>query len=164
MNVQLTRDDTLKFFGGDTLATDVFLKKYALTRPDGSLEEFFPSQMWRRMARAAASVEKDTKYWENQFYSVLEDWKAVPGGSIMFALGNPYQRSSCSNCFVIPIKDDSLDGIFDCGKEMSRTYAYRGGVGIDISSLRPEGAVVTNAARTSTGLGRSWTSTASSRA
>lgn len=148
---QLTREDTLFSFGGDTLSTDVFLKKYAVTRKDGTLEEYLPSQMWRRMARAAASVEDNSNYWEEKFYNILEDWKAVPQGSIMFALGNPYQRSSCSNCFVVPIQEDSLDGIFNSAKEMAKTYAYRGGVGIDISPLRPDGAAVSNAARTSTG-------------
>lgn len=148
---KLTRDDTLAAFGGDHLATDVFLKKYAVTRTDGTLEEYLPSQMWRRMAKAAASVEDNPDYWEEKFYNVLDEWKAVPQGSIMFALGNPYQRSSCSNCFVVPIHEDSLDGIFNAAKEMAKTYAYRGGVGIDISPLRPDGAVVSNAARTSTG-------------
>jgi len=147
----LSRQDALSFFGGDELAADVFLKKYAVTKPDGSLVEYLPSQMWERMAKAAASVEVDKDHWAQVFYDALTDWKMVPQGSIMFALGNPYQRSSCSNCFVIPIHDDSLDGIFDCAKEMSKTYAYRGGVGTDISALRPEGAVVSNAARTSTG-------------
>jgi len=98
--IQLTRKDTIDFFGGDELATDVFLKKYAITRTDGTLEEYLPPQMWERMARAASSVEKDQDVWYRKFYSVLEGWKAVPQGSIMFALGNPYQRSSCSNCFV----------------------------------------------------------------
>lgn len=147
----LTKDDTLAFFGGDKLARDVFLHKYAVTRKDGTLEEYLPSQMWRRMARAAASVEENIDEWEERFFNVLDDWKAVPQGSIMFALGNSYQKSSCSNCFVIPIQEDSLEGIFDAAKEMAQTYAYRGGVGINISQLRPDGAAVSNAARTSTG-------------
>lgn len=148
---ELTREDTLLFFNGDELATDVYLKKYAITRQDGKIVEWLPSQMWERMAKAAASVEKDPVFWEAEFYRVLSDWKAVPQGSIMFALGNPYQRSSCSNCFVVPIHNDSLEGIFDAAKEMAKTYAYRGGVGIDLSPLRPAGAAVSNAARTSTG-------------
>jgi len=147
----LSRQDTLSFFGGDELAADVFLKKYAVTKPDGSLVEYLPSQMWERMAKAAAFVEEDQNHWTQVFCETLKDWKMVPQGSIMFALGNPHQRSSCSNCFTIPIHNDSLEGIFDCAKEMSKTYAYRGGVGIDISMLRPEGAIVSNAARTSTG-------------
>ncbi len=151
MEQNFTREDTLKFFGGDELATDVYLKKYAVTKPDGSIIEFLPTQMWERMAVAAASVEKNPSKWQEKFYEVLSGWRAVPQGSIMFALGNPYQKSSCSNCFTIPIKDDSLEAIFDTAKEMSRTYSYRGGVGIDISPLRPAGSLVSNAARTSTG-------------
>ena len=69
--IQLTRKDTIDFFGGDELATDVFLKKYAVTRPDGTLEEYLPPQMWERMARAASSVEKDQDTWYRKFYSVL---------------------------------------------------------------------------------------------
>ena len=147
----LSRADTLCFFNGDELATDVFLKKYALTNPDGVIEEYLPSQMWARLAKAAASIEEDKDKWEKSFYNVLDGWKAIPQGSVLFALGNSYQKSSFSNCFVIPIQDDSLESIFECAKEMSKTYAYRGGVGIDISVLRPAGAKVTNAARTSTG-------------
>lgn len=149
--VELSQQDTLDFFGGDELASDVFLKKYAVTRPDGTIEEYLPTQMWKRMAKAAAAVEDDKEKWEEKFLEVLTDWKAVPQGSIMFALGNPHQKSSMSNCFVLPVQDDSLESIFQCAKEMAQTYAYRGGVGIDISPLRPEGAVVSNAARTSTG-------------
>jgi ribonucleoside-diphosphate reductase alpha chain len=148
---ELSREDTLRFFNGDKFATDTFLNKYAVTGPDGTLEEYLPEQMWQRMAKAAASVEQNVDHWERRFLDVLNDWKAVPQGSIMFALGNPYQKSSCSNCFVIPIHEDSLEGIFDAAKEMAQTYAYRGGVGIDITPLRPDGAVVSNAARTSTG-------------
>lgn len=151
MSSKYTRNDTLNFFNQDELATDVFLKKYALTQHDGVLEEYLPSQMWERLANAAAKVEKDSRIWVERFYNILCNWKAVPQGSIMFALGNPYQNASASNCYVLPIKDDSLEGIFDCAKEMSQTYAYRGGVGIDISSLRPAGSIVSNAARTSTG-------------
>ncbi len=149
--MELNREDTLKFFNNDALATDVFLKKYAVTAPDGKIEEYLPTQMWKRMSSKAASVEKDSAKWEVKFYELLEDWKGVPQGSIMFALGNPHQKSSCSNCFVLPIKTDNLEGIFDCGKEMAKTYSYRGGVGTDLSTLRPDGAVVSNAARTSTG-------------
>lgn len=146
-----TRADTLDFFDQDNFATDVYLGKYASTKTDGTIVEYLPAEMWYRMARAAASVEDNPEYWEKVFYDLLKDWKAVPQGSIMFALGNKYQKSSCSNCFVVPIQEDSLEGIFDAAKHMSKTYAYRGGVGIDITPLRPDGALVSNAARTSTG-------------
>lgn len=147
----MSKQDTLDFFGGNSYAADVYLKKYALTNRKGEVEEWTPPQMWRRLAKAAASIEKVSKYWEDKFYQVLEDWKSVPQGSIMFSLGNPYQRASASNCYVIPILNDDIESIFECAKEMSRTYSYRGGVGTDLSILRPENAVVTNAARTSTG-------------
>lgn len=147
----MNRQDTLDFFGGNSYAADVYLKKYAITNRKGEIEEWLPSQMWRRLAKAAASIEKDSEYWEKEFYRILENWKSVPQGSIMFSLGNPYQKSSASNCYVIPILNDDIESIFDCAKEMSRTYSYRGGVGTDLSVLRPENAIVTNAARTSTG-------------
>ncbi len=141
----------VKFFNGDELAADVFLKKYALTTRDSkSFLESTPDQMWLRLANAGASVEKDKGKWSKEFYRIFQDFKAVPQGSIMFALGNTYQKSSCSNCFVFEV-EDSIEGIFETAKEMARTYSYRGGCGLDISSLRPSSAVVSNAAKSSSG-------------
>lgn len=151
-------EDAVEHFDGDDMAGETFLKKYAVQLPQDkvgedrkSFLEVSPEQMWERLAYVGASVEEDQEKWEKRFREALKDWKMVPQGSIMFALGNPHQKSSSSNCFVIPIKDDSIEGIFDTAKEVARTYSYRGGVGTDISVLRPKGSVVHNCSRSSTG-------------
>jgi len=160
---------SIEFFGGDELAADTYLKKYSITKGTGEFDtegkeiqkylEPTPEYMWRRMAKAGAAVEKESERqkWEKEFTRVFEGFKAVPQGSIMFALGNPYQKSSCSNCFVFEV-NDSLDGegsIFRTAEEMARTYSYRGGCGLDISPLRPTNAEVNNAAKSTSGAA-SW--------
>jgi len=149
----------IKFFNGNDLAADAYLKKYALTSGDGKdILEPTPDLMWRRLAKAGAAVEeKDKAKWEKEFYRIFEDFKAVPQGSIMFALGNDQQKSSCSNCFVFEV-NDSIDGegsIFRTAEEMARTYSYRGGCGLDLSPLRPTGGIVKNGAKTTSGAA-SW--------
>ena len=149
------RKKSIEFFGGNELAADAFLKKYALTSRDGKkFLEPTPDYMWRRMAKAGAAIEKDSEKWEKEFNRIFEDFKAVPQGSIMFALGNTEQLSSCSNCFVFEV-EDSIESIFDTAKEMARTYSYRGGCGLDLSPLRPVGGVVKNAAKFTSGAA-SW--------
>lgn len=141
---------SLSFFGGDELAANVFLDKYAMGTSEGFLEKT-PDDMWRRMAMAGASIEKDKQYWEKAFYGIFQSFKAVPQGSIMFSLGNKFSKSSCSNCFVLEIQEDSIDGIFNTARDMANTYKYRGGCGVDLGGLRPKNASVSNAAKTSTG-------------
>jgi len=142
-----------KYFNGDELRTKVFLDKYALRDYDGNVLELSPDDMWRRVAKEIASVEKDEKereLWEKRFYWMLKDFKVIPGGRIMFGAGNP-RKVTLKNCYVIPIKEDSIEGIFTCAMEMAKTYSRGGGVGIDISILRPAGSPVRNAAIFSTG-------------
>lgn len=141
----------MEFFNGNELPADTFLKKYALkSKDEKKFLEATPDQMWKRMAEAGASVEKDKEKWEKEFYRIFEDFKAVPQGSIMFALGNKNQKSSCSNCFVFEV-EDSLESIGATSTEMMRTYSYRGGCGLDISPLRPTNSIVNNAAIISSG-------------
>jgi len=149
-SMEEAKKESLKFFNNDELATDAFIKKYALRDKSGMVMEKTPADMWKRMAIAGASVEEDKALWERKFYEAFEDFKAVPQGSIMFALGNQYQKSSCSNCFVFDV-EDSLESIADTSKEMMRTYSYRGGCGLDISKLRPADTQVNNAAIVSSG-------------
>jgi ribonucleoside-diphosphate reductase alpha chain len=150
-----TKDEVKKasidFFGGDELAANVFADKYAVCNSDGMYEEKTPDDMWNRMATAGAAVEKDKSFWQKEFLRIFSDFKAVPQGSIMFSLGNKYSKSSCSNCFVLEITEDSIDGIFNAAKDMANTYKFRGGCGIDLGVLRPQNARVSNAAKTSTG-------------
>ncbi len=109
--------------------------------------------MWARVARELASVEtteEKREEWTKKFYWLLENFRFVPGGRIMFGAGQP-RRSTLLNCYYLPIKSDSLESIFDFCKEAGRTYSYGGGVGTDISILRPKGAPVNNSAVVSTG-------------
>jgi len=160
-----------EFFNGNAMAADTFLKKYALSEGTGDFEvdeegktseimkylETTPDQMWKRMAKAGAAIENEPEKWEKEFYEIFKNFKAVPQGSIMFALGNTLQKSSNSNCFVFEV-NDSLDGegsIFRTAEEMARTYSYRGGCGLDISPLRPTSGGVNNAAKYTSGAA-SW--------
>ncbi len=145
--------ETLDYFGGDDLRARVFYDKYALRDPQGRVLETVPPQMWRRIAREIASVETTPARqaeWEEKFYWLLDDFRFIPGGRIMHGAGNP-KRVTLLNCYVIRITEDSIEAIFDWMKEAARTYSLGGGVGTDISSLRPRGAPVNNAARSSTG-------------
>ena len=145
--------ETLNFFGGDELRARVFYEKYALKDIEGQVVEKTPVQMWARVARELASVEsteEKKEEWNKKFYWLLENFRFVPGGRIMFGAGQP-RRSTLLNCYYLPIKSDSLESIFEFCKEAGRTYSYGGGVGTDISILRPKGAPVNNSAVVSTG-------------
>ncbi|MGH2360846.1 MAG: ribonucleotide reductase N-terminal alpha domain-containing protein, partial [bacterium] len=144
---------TLSFFAGDDLRARVFYDKYALRDLNGGVVETTPLEMWSRIARELASVEvtpAKRAEWEQKFYWLLEDFRFIPGGRIMHGAGNP-KRVTLLNCYVLPVRDDSIESIFDWMKEAARTYSLGGGVGTDISVLRPRGARVNNAARSSTG-------------
>src|SRR3990170_2742896 len=144
--------ETLAYFQGDDLRAHVFYDKYALRGPDGRVLEKTPPEMWRRIARELASVEAPEKRaeWEEKFHWLLDDFRFIPGGRIMHGAGNP-KRVTLSNCYVLPFREDSIEAIFDWLREAARTYSFGGGVGGDISILRPRGAPVNNAARSSTG-------------
>ncbi len=145
--------ETLDFFDGDELRARLFYEKYSLSDENGNRLEKTPVEMWKRISRELASVEKSAekkKKFEEEFYWLLEDFKFVPGGRILFGAGSKH-KATLLNCYYLPIKDDSIEGIFTTAKEMARTYSYGGGVGIDISILRPKGSPVHNAARFSTG-------------
>lgn len=142
------------------IASKVWIQKYALHDKDGVCLEFTPEQMWDRVATALAKEEiltnpklsdKDFKKTFTMFRDVLDGFKYTPQGSGLFALGNDFVKSSASNCFVLPSPEDSLDSIFETAKLMAKIYAFRGGIGIDLSNLRPFGASTNNAARSSTG-------------
>jgi ribonucleoside-diphosphate reductase alpha chain len=146
-------EQTLRYFGGDELRARVFFDKYALRDAEGRVVEATPPEMWARVAREIASVEATEakrREWEEKFYWLLEDFRFVPGGRIMFGAGNP-RRATLLNCYVIPIQGDSLEDIFEWCKQAGRTYSFGGGVGTDISVLRPRGTPVNNAAITSSG-------------
>jgi len=144
--------ETLEAFGGDELRARVFYEKYALRDINGKQVEKTPDKLWLRVARELASVEQAEKKqeWADKFYWLLEDFKFVPGGRILFGAGQP-RRSTLLNCYFFKIKEDSIEAIFDWCKEAARTYSFGGGVGTDISVLRPRGSPVNNSAIYSTG-------------
>ncbi|MBI3012165.1 MAG: hypothetical protein HYY63_00900, partial [Elusimicrobia bacterium] len=145
--------ETSDFFNNDSLRSRVFLDKYALRDKTGRVVEKTPVEMWQRVARELASVEPNDSLkseWQERFYWLLSDFRFIPGGRILFGAGNP-RNVTLLNCYVIPVRQDCLESIFDWMKEAARTYSFGGGVGTDISILRPKGARVNNAALTSTG-------------
>ncbi len=129
------------YYGDNDLAADVLRSKYLAPHEQG------PLHMWSRIAKALASVEAteaDREYWYDQFLKLLFDFKFVPGGRVMHGAGREEarRRPTLSNCYVIPIEEDSLEGIYTCITESAMVYRTGGGVGTDLSILRPEGAPV----------------------
>ncbi|MEE9213591.1 MAG: adenosylcobalamin-dependent ribonucleoside-diphosphate reductase [Thermodesulfobacteriota bacterium] len=146
-------DETIDAFGGDELRARVFYEKYALRDNSGRIVEKKPEDMWRRVAREISSPEKNQilrAEWEENFNWLLSEFKFIPGGRILFGAGQN-RRATLLNCYYMPIKEDSIEGIFEWCKEAARTYSFGGGVGTDISILRPKGAPVNNSAIYSTG-------------
>ncbi len=121
----------------------VFLDRYSLKDKKGHPVEKTPNEMWKRVAKAVASVEKKQKQkkWEKEFNAVMKDFKYVPGGRILAGAGTGY-AVTFYNCFVIPSPQDSRGGILDTLKQMVEIMARGGGVGINLSSLRPKGSRV----------------------
>ncbi len=135
-----------------TLREKVFLDRYALKAADGSLSEHTPEETWKRVAWGIAQNEKPKvrKEWEKEFYRVMEDFKFVPGGRILSGAGTNYQVTYF-NCFVIPSPKDSREGILDSLKQLVEIQSRSGGVGLNLSSLRPRGARVHKVNGTSSG-------------
>lgn len=149
-----------KYFDGDEFAAKVFTDKYALQNLDGEFFELTPDDMHKRLAKEFARIE--AKYpnpmSEEHIYNLIKDFKyIVPQGSPMAAIGNNFQTQSLSNCFVInglhSEKYDSYGGIMLADQELAQIMKRRGGVGLDISGIRPKGLLVNNAARTTDGIG-----------
>ena len=130
--------DAETYYGDNDLAIDVLRSKYLAPGETG------PLQVWDRVARAMASVEEDSETWYDRFFSLLIDFKFIPGGRVMHGAGRDEARRkpTLSNCYVIPIREDSLEGIYSCLRESAMVYRTGGGVGTDLSILRPKGATV----------------------
>ena len=145
------------YFHGDALAGDVWTNKYALKDSDGNIYELTPDDMHHRIAREIARIERryPNPMKEEEIYEVLKDFRyIVPQGSPMTGIGNDFQISSLSNCFVIGNNgdSDSYGGIMKTDQEQVQLMKRRGGVGHDLSHLRPTGSPVKNCALTSTGV------------
>lgn len=148
---------SVKYFGGDELAARVWVSKYALKDSEGNIYELTPSDMHHRIASELARIE--THYpnpmSEKDIYSLLDNFDyIVPQGSPMAGIGNNFQTGSLSNCFVIGLDGhpDSYGSIIKIDEEQVQLMKRRGGVGHDMSDLRPKGTPVKNSALTSTGL------------
>jgi ribonucleoside-diphosphate reductase alpha chain len=148
---------TRKYFNGDELAATVWINKYALKDSMGKIYELSPDDMHRRIAREIARIE--SKYpnplSENEIFELIKDFKyIVPQGSPMTGIGNDFQIASLSNCFVIGHEGfaDSYGGILNIDQEQVQLMKRRGGVGHDLSHIRPKGSPVLNSALTSTGI------------
>lgn len=148
---------SISYFNGDELAARVWANKYALKDSYGNLYEKSPDDMHRRLAREIHRIEKKYKnpLSEDLIYNVLRDFKyIVPQGGPMTGIGNDYQIASLSNCFVIGNDgySDSYGGIMKIDQEQVQLMKRRGGVGHDLSHIRPKGTPVLNSALTSTGV------------
>jgi ribonucleoside-diphosphate reductase alpha chain len=121
----------------------VFLDRYSLKDKKGVALEKTPEEMWHRIAKAVSKVEKkeDQKKWEKEFYQSMKDFKYVPGGRILSGAGTGF-GVTYYNCFVIPSPKDSRGGILETLKNMVEILSRGGGVGFNISSLRPKGSRV----------------------
>ena len=148
---------SLEYFKGDDLAARVWVNKYALKDSDGNIYEQTPNDMHRRIAKEIARVEQryPNPMTEDEVFDLIKDFKyIVPQGSPMAGIGNPYQIASLSNCFVIGNdgSSDSYGGIMKIDQEQVQLMKRRGGVGHDLSHIRPKGSAVKNSALTSTGI------------
>lgn len=161
MKKTYTNEEAVKasteYFKGDVLAATVFVNKYALKDSQGYIYEKTPDDMHRRIASEIARVE--AKYAnpmsEEQLFDLIKNFTyIIPQGSPMTGIGNPFQIASLSNCFVIGNNgdSDSYGGIMKIDQEQVQLMKRRGGVGHDLSHIRPKGSPVKNSALTSTGL------------
>lgn len=148
---------SLSYFKNDDLAARVWVNKYALKDSQGNIYERTPDDMHRRIAKEIARIE--VKYPnplnEEEIYGLIRGFKyIVPQGSPMAGIGNPFQIASLSNCFVVGNDgdSDSYGGILKIDQEQVQLMKRRGGVGHDLSHIRPKGSPVKNSALTSTGL------------
>lgn len=148
---------TLKYFDGDELAAKVWTTKYALKDSYGNIYELTPDDMHHRIAGEIARIESKYKnpLTEDEVFEVMRDFRyIVPQGSPMSGIGNDFQVGSLSNCFVIGLdgEPDSYGGVLRIDEEQVQLMKRRGGVGHDLSHIRPKGTPVKNSALTSTGL------------
>ena len=147
------RKSTLDYFNGDDLATSIWMNKYALKDLDGNFLERTPDDMHRRMAKEIIKYSIIDELTEDEVYESFRNFKyLIPQGSIMYALGNDFRYVSTSNCFLVDSPYDSYAGIMKTDQELAQIMKRRGGVGVDISTLRPKGTPVMNSSHHSTGV------------
>ena len=155
-NEQEVKEKTLQYFDGDELATNVWMSKYALRDLDGNFLEQTPADMHQRLAKEYARIEQ--KYpnpmGEEEILKLFSNFKQiVPQGSPMSTIGNPFYLQTVGNCYVIDPPEDSYGGILKTDQQLVQIAKRRGGIGFDISNIRPHGQPTKNAARTTDGIG-----------
>ncbi|MCH7818997.1 MAG: adenosylcobalamin-dependent ribonucleoside-diphosphate reductase [Candidatus Marinimicrobia bacterium] len=140
--------DTNAYYPENDLAADVIRNKYLAPNEKG------PLHLWHRVAKSLASVEENKEEWYEKFFEILKDFRFIPGGRVMHAAGreDARRRPTLSNCYVIPIEEDSLEGIYKCLSDSAMVYRTGGGVGTDLSGLRPQGARVNATVDSSPGV------------
>jgi len=150
-----TIESTKEYFGGDELAASAVVGKYLLRDNDNNYVERTPDDMHLRLAEEFFRIEdkfEGNKLSKEKIYSLLKDFDyIIPQGSPMYGIGNPYSVASLSNCVVVASPEDDVSSIVNRGKDLANLFKRRCGVGLDISSLRPEGSNVSNSAGTTTG-------------
>lgn len=142
------------YLSGNELATNIWAKKYYLKDLQGNPLEDKPEDSFKRIAAFMSTVEvtkSRKKEWAEKYYTELYEGRFMPGGRIIAGAGDLYRLKTLANCFVTRIDRDDIDSIYKAAFECARTYSYGGGIGVDISSLRPKDAIVHNAADSSTG-------------
>ena len=142
------------YLGGNTLAESIFKRAYFLKEPDGTPIETRPEDLFVRVAAFIAAAERDLEKgmrWAKKFYEMMYKGHLSPGGRIRAGAGDLYRLKTLSNCYFLQIEEDSIEGIWKTSYQMARTYSYGGGVGTDVTPLRPAGSTVHNAANSSSG-------------
>ncbi|MCK5853467.1 adenosylcobalamin-dependent ribonucleoside-diphosphate reductase [bacterium] len=143
-----------KYLGDNDLAKNIYEKKYYVKDLNNRLLEQTPEDVFTRVSSFISAIEPDTERsekWAAEFYKDLYDGYFVPGGRVLAGAGDLYRLKTLANCFVTLIEKDNIESIYDAAYECARTYSYGGGIGVDISPLRPKDSIVHNAADSSTG-------------
>lgn len=142
------------YLGDNDLAKNIYEKKYFVKDLDNKLLEHTPEDLFNRVAAFIAAIESNeekSEEWATRFYESLYNGYFVPGGRVLAGAGDLFRLKTLSNCFVTQIEKDNIESIYNSAYECARTYSYGGGIGVDVSPLRPKDSIVHNAADSSTG-------------
>lgn len=141
------------FYNGDEFPANVLIDKYLLRDSDGNFLETSVEQLIDRVAHGLADNTENPNKWFPIFVEAIANLKGVvPQGSVLSGIGQTESFQSLSNCFAVPSPEDSISGIFKTSEQMAQIFKRRGGCGVSLSTLRPEFAPVSNAAKTSSGV------------
>jgi ribonucleoside-diphosphate reductase alpha chain len=140
--------------GGNELAKTIYAGKYYCKGLDNKPVEHCPEDVFQRVASFVAAAESDRptmQDWAERYYTELFEGRFIPGGRVLAGAGDLYRLKTLANCFVSRIDEDSIESLYETAFQCARTYSYGGGIGVDITPLRPRNSVVHNAADCSTG-------------